>query len=303
MLETFKHLGKFMKHCAILTTDNLEDFFVYDQMLIEPLRQQGWVADEVSWRKKNVDWDQYDVVIIRSTWDYQQDAEAFLDCLQKIESSSARLENCLKIVEWNISKAYLKDLQNQGVAIVPTLWFDSFDYENVKQGFSHFSSNELVIKPLISAGADFTYRLTIDNFPNLKDKLSGEFERREFMIQPFLNGVVKEGEYSLFYFGGEYSHAILKRPKSGDFRVQEEHGGQLKLIQATEEMLTVARHCLAALPEEVFYARVDLIRHNNEFVLIEIELIEPSLYFNMDPASPQRFVDAFVEQFGKGSLS
>jgi glutathione synthase/RimK-type ligase-like ATP-grasp enzyme len=289
-----------MKYCAILTTDNLEDYFVYDQMLTEPLRLQGWMTEEVSWRKKDVDWDQYDVVIIRSTWDYQQDAEAFLDCLRKIEVSSAKLENSLKIVEWNISKKYLQELQKQGVSIVPTLWFDSFDYKTVFESFAYFSAHEVVIKPLVSAGADFTYRLTEHKLLELKTELTEVFSSREFMVQPFLKSVVEEGEYSLFYFSGDFSHAILKQPKSGDFRVQEEHGGQLTSIQPTEPMLTTARHCLAALPEDVFYARVDLIRHNNEFVLIEIELIEPSLYFNMDPASAQRFVDAFVEQFGKG---
>ena len=91
------------------------------------------------------------------------------------------------------------------------------------------------------------------------------------------------------------SHSILKQPESGDFRVQEEHGGRLSTIQPCEEMLTTARHSLAALPEDVLYARIDLVRHKNEFVVIEIELIEPSLYFNMDPDSPQRFVDAFIE--------
>ncbi|WP_158965816.1 RimK family alpha-L-glutamate ligase [Paraglaciecola sp. L3A3] len=287
-----------MKRCALLTTDNLEDFFVYDSMLIAPLKAKGWLAEEVSWRDTTVDWQQYDLVIIRSTWDYQQNVSAFLTCLRQIEASTAKLENSLKIVEWNISKGYLRELQNQGVSIVPTLWFDNFDYERVQQSFAHFDSQELVIKPLVSAGADFTYRLTADLLIVQKERLTAEFSTRKFMLQPFLSAVIEEGEYSLFYFGGEYSHTISKKPKSGDFRVQEEHGGQLKAIQPTELMLTTARHCLAALPEDVLYARVDLIRHMAEFVVIEVELIEPSLYFNMDPASAQRFVDEIVERYG-----
>ncbi|MCF2949091.1 hypothetical protein L0668_13295 [Paraglaciecola aquimarina] len=290
-----------MKRCALLTTDNLEDFFVYDQMLIEPLKQYGWLAEEVSWRNRRIDWSVFDVVIIRSTWDYQQFCEEFLTCLREIDASSAQLENSLKVVEWNISKAYLKDLQNQGVSIVPTLWFESFDYAKITSGFEHFSTQEMVIKPLISANADFTYRFTRDSLVGLNNELSDVFSDREFMLQPFLPGIIDEGEYSLFYFDGNYSHAILKKPKSGDFRVQEEHGGQLETIQATEDMLTVARHSLAALPDDVLYARVDIIRHKHEFVVIEIELIEPSLYFNMDPESPQCFVDAFVTKFGKGN--
>jgi len=284
-----------MKRCAFLSMDSLEDFFSYDTMLFEPLKKVGWLAEEVSWRKTDVDWNVYDVVVIRTTWDYQDDVEGFMACLQRIEASSAQLQNSLKIVEWNISKNYLKDLQNQGINIVPTLWFDSFSLNDVQAGFTYFDSPQLVIKPLVSANADHTYRLTPENLVQQADQLKAIFVNREFMLQPFLTGIVEEGEYSLFYFAGHYSHSILKQPESGDFRVQEEHGGQLKSIQPCEEMLTAARHCLAALPEDVLYARIDLVRYKNEFAVIEIELIEPSLYFNMDANSPQRFVDAFIE--------
>lgn len=277
--------------------DNLEDLFSYDSMLFEPLRNAGWLAEEVSWRKTDVDWNVYDVVVIRTTWDYQSDVESFMACLQDIETSTAQLQNSLKIVEWNISKNYLKDLQNQGINIVPTLWFDSFSLAEVQAGFTYFDTAQIVLKPLVSAGADHTYRLTPENLIKQADQLKTVFSEREFMLQPFLNGIIEEGEYSLFYFSGHYSHAILKQPKSGDFRVQEEHGGQLTSVQPCEDMLTAARHSLAALPEDVLYARIDLVRHNNEFAVIEIELIEPSLYFNMDANSPQRFVDAFVEMF------
>jgi glutathione synthase/RimK-type ligase-like ATP-grasp enzyme len=284
-----------MKRCAFLSMDSLEDFFAYDQMLFEPLKAVGWLAEEVSWRKTDVDWNVYDVVVIRTTWDYQDDVEAFMACLQRIEASSAQLQNGLKAVEWNISKRYLSDLQNQGINIVPTLWFNAFVVAELQIGFSHFDTSEIVLKPLVSANADHTYRLTPENLKEQADELKDVFAHREFMMQPFLPEIVNEGEYSLFYFAGHYSHSILKQPGAGDFRVQEEHGGHLKSIQPSEEMLTIARHCLAALPADVLYARIDLVRHKNEFAVMEIELIEPSLYFNMDPESPQRFVDAFID--------
>jgi glutathione synthase/RimK-type ligase-like ATP-grasp enzyme len=284
-----------MKRCAFLSMDNLEDFFSYDHLLFEPLKAVGWLAEEVSWRKPDVDWNSYDAVVIRTTWDYQDNVEAFLACLQRIDASSAQLQNSFKIVEWNISKRYLRDLQNQGIHIVPTLWFDSFSLAELQLGFNYFNTSEIVLKPLVSANADHTYRLTPENLNNQAEQLQAVFAQREFMLQPFLSGIVDEGEYSLFYFAGHYSHSILKQPGAGDFRVQEEHGGKLKSIQPCEEMLTTARHCLAALPEDVLYARVDLVRHKKEFAVIEIELIEPSLYFNMDTSSPQRFVDALIE--------
>ena len=275
--------------------DSLENFFANDTLLFEPLKAKGWLAEEVSWRKPDVDWNDYDVVIIRTAWDYQTDVTAFKACLQNIEASSAQLHNSLSIVEWNISKNYLKELQNQGINIVPTWWFDSFSLVELQNSFKHFDTAEIVIKPLVSANSDHTYRLTSEKLEEQAEYLSTVFAEREFMAQPFLTGIVEEGEYSLFYFAGHYSHSILKQPAKNDFRVQEEHGGQLSSIQPCKEMLTTARHCLAALPEDVLYARIDLVRHQNEFAVMEIELIEPSLYFNMDPESPQRFVDAFIE--------
>ena len=289
-----------MKRCAFLSMDTLEAFFAYDNMLFAPLAKLGWQAEEVSWRKKDLDWNSFDVVVIRSTWDYQVDPQAFLSCLEQIEHSTARLENSLKLVKWNVSKDYLKDIQEQGITIVPTRWMQAFDLADVVKSFAHFTTEQIVIKPLISANADHTYRLSHEQLLTQALSLKTVFSDRAFMVQPFMQAIVDEGEYSLFYFTGHYSHSILKMPKADDFRVQEEHGGQLKLIEPTEDMLTTARHTLASLPDDALYARIDLIRHGNEFAVMEVELIEPSLYFNMDPQSPQRFAEAFVEMFGEG---
>ena len=288
-----------MKRCAFLSMDSLEDFFAYDTMLFTPLAKLGWQAEEVSWHKQNVDWHEYDVVVIRSTWDYQSDPQAFLKCLEQINAATC-LHNSLKLVKWNLSKEYLKDIENQGITIVPTRWFEDFDLPEVADSFESFNTDQLVIKPLISANADHTYRLTRESLLNQSDTLQKTFTHRPFMVQPFLSSIIEEGEYSLFYFAGHYSHCIVKMPKADDFRVQEEHGGQLKLVEATDEMLTQARHTLASLPDEALYARIDLIRYGQEFALMEVELIEPSLYFNMDANSPQRFAEAFVETFGEG---
>ena len=166
-----------MKRCAFLSMDSLEDFFSYDSMLFEPLKAVGWLAEEVSWRKTDVDWNDYDVVVIRTTWDYQDDVAGFMACLQRIEMSSAQLQNSLKIVEWNISKNYLRDLQNQGINIVPTLWFDSFSLPKLQAGFSYFDTPQIVLKPLVSANADHTYRLTPENLVEQADALKAVFEK------------------------------------------------------------------------------------------------------------------------------
>ena len=284
-----------MKKCAILSMDNTEDFVIYDQLLEAPLEDAGWQCDTVSWRA-DVDWDQYTIVIIRSTWDYQDYADEFTQVLKKIDNSKAHLDNPLPIVHWNIDKKYLQELEAQGVAIVPSEWFSDFDLRAFKNCYNKFSTNELVIKPCISANADDTFRIKPEQMESLVPALEKAFKQRDFMVQPFMSAIVEEGEYSLFYFDGDYSHAILKTPKSGDFRVQEEHGGQLKKIEPEAALIAAGDKVLNQIDQTLLYARLDFVRHNDVFVLIEAELIEPSLYFNLDDKAPLRFVNAMEKR-------
>ena len=293
-----------MKHCAILTMDNLDDFEAYDELILPHLNALGWQAGFISWRNKTVNWNDYQAVIIRSPWDYQDDAKSFLQVLKEIEASSAHLENSLAIVEWNIDKIYLRALEKFQVNTVPTLWCDNFDAQQLEGYFNYFDQQQLVIKPRISANADNTFWLKKDNYKNNTAVLAEAFANRQFMVQPFMQHILSEGEYSLFYFNGEYSHAILKSPKANDFRVQEEHGGQLKAIEP--EILLVkhadkAMASLANIHQLPLYARLDFVRDKHGFALMEAELIEPSLYFNMDRHSAKRFALAFAERMNRRS--
>ncbi len=157
----------------------------------------------------------------------------------------------------------------------------------------------MVIKPVLSANADDTFRLTPAQLHDALPYLSQCFADRKLMIQPFVDNIAKEGEYSLFYFDGAYSHAIRKLPASGDFRVQEEHGGQLSLVTPEPAAQAVSQQALAAMPDTALYARIDLVRYQGSFRVIELELIEPSLYFQLDEASPVRFVNAFLQRFSR----
>jgi len=282
-----------MRKCAILTMDRLDDLVAYDKMLDEPMAQCGWQVNHVSWCKEHVDWSQYEAVIIRSTWDYQDDAEAFVVVLDAIEKSDTVLLNSLNIVKWNINKNYLREVQAKGAEIVDTIWLDVFDFSLIAGYFEYFGTEQIVIKPTISANANNTFWLKKASFLQQKTELQKSLKNRQLMIQPFIQSIVDHGEYSLFYFVGEYSHSIVKIPKPGDFRVQEEHGGQLKSILPCEELLTVANKALQTIPEQVLYARVDLVEHQGIFKIMEIELIEPSLYFNLDETAVMRFSKAF----------
>lgn len=283
-----------MKTCAFLSMDNLDDYVCYDHLLVEPFEKLGWSVDEVSWRNRQVDWNQYEAVIIRSPWDYQQDPDAFMDVLEDIDQSSASLENSLELVNWNIDKTYLRDLENQGSEIVPTLWREHFEPVEWPDFFEELASDEIIIKPTISAGADDTFRIQESEKDKYSSKLASIFDKRAFMVQPFMDHITREGEFSVFFFGETYSHTILKTPKARDFRVQEEHGGRLQTVEPEGELLQTARDLLNVISPMPLYSRLDYVRTaNNTFALMELELIEPSLYFNMDPQSPHRFAKVF----------
>ncbi len=284
------------KRVAFLSTDNLENFFTYDKLLIEPMKNIGWIAEEVSWRNENVNWSDYDSVIVRSTWDYQNDSEKFIGVLEKINCVS-HLENDLDLMKWNMNKNYLFDLEQKGVKIVDTIWERKFNRNLAHEYFDKLGTDEIIIKPNISANADNTFRLTREKLDKNLGQLEKIFTAREFMVQPFLNSIIEEGEYSLFFFDGKFSHSVLKKPKENDFRVQEEHGGNIQPFKVSSELISIAENIIKKLSTIPLYGRVDLVRtKENEFALIELELIEPSLYLNKDDQSPAKFVKAFEER-------
>jgi len=286
-----------MQKIAFLTMDSLEDFVAYDDLVHEPLGRRGWRVENVSWRAAEVRWDEYALVVIRSPWDYQQDPRGFMGVLQEIDAST-RLQNSLQIVRWNIRKTYLRDLWQRGVSIVPTRWLDRLEGGAVERLRRAFGTDELVIKPLVGANADDTFRVSLDDRGALEAAYHA-FCDREVMVQPFVPSVVDVGEYSLLFFGEDYSHCILKTPKTDDFRVQEEHGATIRRVSADAELKAAARDALvqtaAVVQSQPLYARVDFVRLDDGTpALMELELIEPSLYLAFDEHSPDRFADAIV---------
>lgn len=282
-----------MKKAAFLTTDNLDGFVTDDELLREPLETIGWTVQPVSWRAKNIDWNAFDIVIIRTPWDYQNDYRAFLTVLENIERSSAQLENGIELVRWNIRKTYLRDLEARGIDIVSTIWGTGLDATRLCSLFIELHTGELVLKPTISANADYTFRLSLQSVDGQLSELESVFGKREWMAQPFMERIIDEGEFSLMYFTGSFSHCILKTPKPGDFRVQEEHGATITAVLAEPALIADGNRVLTVLGGNPLYARADFVRTcHNDFALMELELIEPALYFRMDPSSPRRFAQA-----------
>ncbi len=283
-----------MRRAAFLTLEDRGDYVIDDALAVAELGLRGWRVDEVPWRR-DADWRSFDAVVIRTTWDYQRDLDGFLAKLAAIEATGARLANDLALVRWNARKTYLRDLAARGVPVVPTRWGEGLDADGVRGLCA--SLGECVIKPVVSANADDTYRVA----PGLADAdaegIAARFAARAWMAQPFVRSVVDEGERSAFYFGGAYSHAIVKVPRAGDFRVQEEHGGSITAVAPDAALRAAADRVMAALGPAPLQARVDLVRlDDGSLALMELEAIEPSLYFRAHPGAARNFADA-LERF------
>lgn len=291
------HYHVAMKNCAFLTLDERGDFVIDDEYAVGPLADIGWRVSTVSWRQTEVPWEHFDVVIIRSTWDYWNDVPAFLDVLAKIDRET-RLANALDIVHWNLAKTYMVDLEGKGVGIVPTVWPDTVQAGSFPDFCDQLRSDELVIKPVVGANGQDAYRVSGSDGAERLARIADVFTGRAAMVQRFMPAIQSEGEYSLFFFNGEFSHAILKVPAASEFRSQEEHGAEIRSVQPENALLIRSREALAALSSVPLYARIDFVRDEREgFLVMELELIEPSMYLRTDPDAAGRFARAIDDRY------
>ncbi len=286
-----------MKNCAFLTLDERGDYVIDDEHAIAPLAELGWRVATISWRQRETPWSAFDAVIIRSTWDYWDDIPAFLGVLERIDRET-RLANPLEIVRWNLEKTYLADLERKGIGIVPTVWPDEVKPDSFQVFSRKLGCDQMVIKPVIGANGDKAFQVSPFDSLQRREMISACFGDRRALVQKFMPRILTEGEFSLFYFNGEFSHAILKTPADNEFRCQEEHGGDIQPVVPEPRLLMRGGQALDALPETLLYARVDFVRDDkNDFLVMELELIEPSMYLRTDPGAPMRFARAIDKHF------
>ena len=234
-----------------------------------------------------------DAAIIGTTWDYQNRMEEFLLQLETIQKAGVPVFNPPGLVRWNIDKSYLQELGERGAPIIPTLWPDTPSSEDLKAAFAHFQCEKLVLKRRIGAGAE-GQRIFARNEPIPDGPLLG----RPGMIQPFLNAITKEGEYSFIFIEGEFSHALIKRARQGDYRIQSEFGGREDPITPERSDLESAESILPLLPDGApLYARIDMVRGDDgQLKLMEAELIEPYLYPEQGPDLGTKLANALHQR-------
>ena len=261
--------------------DVLED----DRLVVDACRALGLMVDRRSWDDPHFDWSSTRTVIFRSTWDYFDRFDEFERWLEKAKTRTQFI-NPQELVFWNLDKRYLLDLAAKGVDIVPTYRVTPKIKENLKEIADKHGWQEIVVKPTISATAKDTYRLTYQQLilPSIQQRFDALCEQKTMMVQPFLSRVLEEGELSVIVIGGQVTHGVRKVAKSGEYRVQSDFGGSIRLEQPDQEAIAIAQQAVQLCSEEPLYARIDLIKNDEgKWNLGEMELIEPELWFRLQP--------------------
>ncbi|MDQ1191456.1 glutathione synthase/RimK-type ligase-like ATP-grasp enzyme [Brevundimonas vesicularis] len=228
----------------------------------------------------------YDLILPVIAWGYHRDHGRWLKACATWSEAGLAIANPAQVLRWNSDKAYLARLADKGVPIPHTRWTDRVTQDQVDAAFAETGAPVLIVKPTVSAGAFRTLRLTPSEV--LDDAPEGAA-----MIQPYLKSIETEGETSLLFFGGRFSHAVNKRPVAGDFRIQVQFGGLYRAVTPDAAAMALAEQVLAAIDEPLLYARIDMAHDDaGQWVLMEAELIEPDFYLDHDPANGAGFAEA-----------
>ncbi len=263
-----------------------------EQRLPPVLAQRGIAVDICIWDDPAIRWQDYDVILIRCAWDYHHKLPTFLAWLDMLEAKKMKVINDIATLRWNLDKAYLLELAQANLAVIPTQRIQSTDHRPLAELIDAMQSDQIVLKPTQSAGAWRTFRVGHETAHQVQADFAQWRLQQDFLLQPFMPEIVSDGEWSLIFFGGKYSHTLLKQVRSGDFRVQSEHGGSVQRIDAPTSICAQAATFLQALPSLPCYARVDGIVRAGQFMLMELELLEPELFLDFEPLAAQRFADA-----------
>jgi glutathione synthase/RimK-type ligase-like ATP-grasp enzyme len=284
-----------MQKIGLLTCSNFPDLIPSDQKMIPMLQSAGFDAQAVIWNDDKVDWSSFDALVFRNTWDYYELANDFILWLDEIESLGIPTFNPISTVRKNLHKFYLQDFQQNGITIIPSIFIPKGNLDTLVAEIPP-SWDKLIIKPAISAGAYLTVLFDRKDIDHILDKYRSISQEKDLIIQPFIPQIQDEGEISLVFFDKVYAHAVIKRPKSGDFRIQSQFGGVYSSYLPSSTLLQTATEIVQTIPEDLLYARVDGLMIDDQFHLMELELVEPDLYFDHAVDVQKIFVDALIRR-------
>jgi len=252
-----------------------------DALLSQLLEEMGISHELLAWSDPDVDWSRFTHILIKSTWDYFDYYPEFLAWLDQLEALGTSVLNPVATLRWNSSKNYLLELKAKGYPCVAGQILPKGTATTLEALHEALGFETLVVKPLVSGGAKNTLKITRGAGKELEDKIASLLQEEDFLVQPYIPEIVAVGEYSLIFFNGVFSHAVLKSPAVDDFRVQHYYGGTIQEITPDSKMLASAQALVTSFAKDSLYARVDGVLIDGLFHLMELELIEPYLFLGL----------------------
>ena len=281
-----------MTRIALATYSKLPTLNDDDRLLVPALAALDVTAVPAVWDARAVCWDEFQGVLIRSCWDYHLRPGEFLDWIDQLERAGVAVWNPGNLLRWNHHKRYLRDLAARDVATVPTRWLPRGEAADLLALLADAGWREAVVKPAVSASAFGTWRTSTGTATGEQSRLDALLRIADVMVQPLLPDVADAGEWSLVFLGRRFSHAVLKRPAPGDYRVQWEFGGSAESAVPPGHLIADAERVIAAVPGDALYVRVDGVERGGRLVLMELELIEPHLFLGWDSGAAGRLAEA-----------
>lgn len=268
---------------ALATCRILPEPDVDEPILLEALTRAGMEPELAAWDDPAVDWSRFDACVVRSTWNYYEAPADFAGWIKRVDRQT-RLINPAQAMLGNIDKRYLLDLAAAGVSIVPTVIFEQ---GNPATGIDAFEGQPVVVKPIISAGSWRTKRFTPQEFPEGLTFLNENLEEIAMMIQLYMPSVEHRGESSWAWIDGEITHGVRKSA-----RFDNGYEDVSEAVFPTDEDRALCANIMRHAPADLTYARIDLIQHEGDWLLSELELLEPSLFLKQNPQATDRLVRA-----------
>jgi len=267
-----------------------------EQLVLPELEKLGIKAEPFVWDQVDLSQTKFDAIVIRSCWDFYDKSQEYRQWLHTLEHAPVPVFNPPKILHWNLDKSYLRELASKGIAIPKTVWLNQNEKANLRDLLEIHGLKEAVVKPKVSLLGLDTWRTSLQTAGADQDQFQNLLSRKTLMVQEFISEVIDEGELSFVFFLGRYSHCVRKVPRTGEFRIQEEHGGTRRVFEPSSELILQAQKVLDILPKNLqgplLYARVDGIPVEGKLVIMEVELIDPMLFMKYDEKSPRRFAEA-----------
>ena len=285
-----------MRRICFVTCRTWPEISESDRLVQRALEARGAAVEARAWNAPDAVWEGFDAIVLRSNWDYHFEPDAFVGWLERLERAGARVFNPPALVRWNLTKAYLLELGRAGVPTVATVILEDESRAGLEAVMAARGWSRVVMKPVISASAHDTRLVSAATMDEAAAALASGAMRRPVLIQPFVEEIQTRGEWSLIFIETEMTHAVLKRPAAGEFRVQPRLGGTVETPEPTDAVRRVARAALAALPAPPLYARIDGVETAAGFRIMEVEVNEPGLFFPHAPAAAQRFAEALLRR-------